>query len=150
MCSSMNCCSRFCRSLTFGDGSKSIRTSGFLQDGDLAGVIEIVLDYAVQQKVNRIGLAGTALVQALGIERGYGAAQFLVRTFQVAERDFPASLAGRGNSRPVLVGRGFELLAFQAPARDVDPCGDMQHEFPNRMNIGPGPNRGLLKGYALK
>src|SRR5689334_21199316 len=134
----MNCCTRFCSSLTLADGSKFIATSGFLQNGDLPGMIQVVLDHAVQQEVDRVWLTLNSVIQTLGIESGDGAAQFLMRTFQIPERNLPRRVGGFRNSGPILLRREFERLAIHTAAPGVDPGGDVENDLPDTMNAGHG------------
>src|SRR5205085_306441 len=128
MCSSMNCCTRFCSSLTLADGSRFIKTSGFLQNGDLPGMIQIMLNDAMEQKVDGVGLAGDRVVETLGIERGNSAAQFFMRTLQVAKSDLPGGFVGIGNGGPILRGREFQRFALQTSARGIDPGCNVESE----------------------
>src|ERR1044072_7760884 len=146
MCSSMNCCPRFCSSFTFADGSKFIRTSGFLQNGDLTGVIQVVLDHAVQQKVDGVRLARRLVIQAFGIERGNSPAELFMRSFQVTERDLPGSFGGIALGGPILRGRRVECFTLDEPARGVKPGGNVQDKFPDAMGAADRPVGGLLEG----
>src|SRR5690242_7347758 len=101
MCSSMNCRTRFCNSFTLAEGSKFIALSSFLQERDLARMIEVVLNHAVQQEVNGVGFPSNVLIQPVRIEHCDRATQSLVSAFQVAQRDLPGGFSGIAYGRPI-------------------------------------------------
>jgi hypothetical protein len=104
-----------------------------LQERDLTGMIEVMLDEAMEHDLHRVIRADDYLLQAGVGETRHRPAQFRVRSLQHRQRILPGCRWRACGRRPVLCGRQLDVLAFKPAAYPLVPGGDVPHDLPNTM-----------------
>jgi hypothetical protein len=110
----------------------------FLQDGNLPGVIELVLRHAVQQEVKIVLLPWNPLPEAGLGQRRNRLHQHVVRVLRMSDSRVPPGLSGFGNQGKIRGAGGLDFLPAQAAASRIVPGSDVQHKFPDTVNFGQG------------
>ena len=121
----------------------------FLQHDDLPGVVEVVLDDAVEQGIDRIVPTGVFIIDdrvEVGVRHTVeGVAQPVVAGFKRGQRIVPGRLARVGYRGKVHFWRDVDRKAFEDLLRRVFPGCDVQDEFPDAVRVGQGMRRRLLR-----
>lgn len=119
------------------DGSiaRSPNPCGFLQNGDLAGVVELVLGDALQHEIEIVALTGDAVAQA---RLGQGRNDFdqsIVSAHGLSYGFAPCGFCRFWNGREII--RTFRLTPFSGQPADggVVPGGDVQNKLPDAVNV---------------
>ncbi len=120
------------------------------QDGDLPGVVKLVLRHSVQQMVEIVFFAGDALAKAGLRQRGNRLHQHIVRALRLSERFAPRSLGGFGNNREIRSARKLDRLAANAAESSTVPSSDVQHKFPDAVNFKNRLGRGRGSVHVLQ
>src|ERR1700684_1195659 len=101
----------------------------FLQDGNLPGVIELVLRHAVQQEVEIVLLPWNALTEAGLGQRRNRLHPHVLRVLRMRDSRVPPGLSGFGNEGKIRSARGLDFLPAQTAASRIVPGRDVQHKF---------------------
>src|SRR4029079_10938545 len=123
------------------------------EDRDLAGVISVALDDAVQQFVVAHAGAERAVAGIVGrlqellvAHAAHDLHQLAMRGVERGERGGPPRGRGIADVRPVPLGRFAGGLAGRAPRHFVAPSGRVQDELPDRVRAVGRTLRGLFGG----
>ena len=123
----------------------------FFQKSYLPGVIEVMLDHAVQQDVYRITRSRRDFFKPRVVDFPDAFAQAVMASFERSQRCLPGRLARIGHWREIdFVGNHAFLGAFQPPPRYLFPGNDVIYEFPDAVRVRDGSGGGLFGCYAVE
>src|SRR5258707_4386946 len=119
-----------------GFGCRLRSSPCFLQDRDLPGVVNIVLQRSHDLAVERALLAGNILVEILAFEARDSIAQAAFGALELLQRALPRH---RRYIRPVWNRSPVDVLARDASPDDVEPCSDVHDQLEYRMAVANRP-----------
>lgn len=121
-----------------------------LEQGNLSGMIEAMLDEAVQHDIDVEIAAGGEIEEPRVVEVNDEVAHGPAHALQFVLRFSPSLFAGVGDLRPVaFLGQVF-ALAFDAVRHHPPPSTHVQQEFPDGVSIGNRSGGRLFRSHALQ
>ena len=108
----------------------------FLKDGNLPGMVELVLRDSVQHEIEIVSLARNPLAEARLGQGRHRFHQYIVRAFDMSHGFAPLRFSGSWNDREIRGARKLNFLPPQPPGTCGIPGSDVQRKFPDAVHIG--------------
>jgi hypothetical protein len=122
----------------------------FLQNRNLPGVIEFVLNNPVQQVIEIVSLAGDALSETRVVQRSNRCYERVMRASGHDHGPAPRGIVRRGRKRKIRRPGGLTFFSAEAAESRAIPSRDVQDKLPNTVGLGKrlGGGRGCV--YVLQ
>src|ERR1700683_1145087 len=127
----------------------SCSLQSLLQHGNLPGVIQIMLDRAVQHYIQRMIFARSDFVQLVLRKVSHGGAKSRAAIPQMRERALPGDFRRLPDGRPIHFGAAYARRTYGALPHDRVPCGDVIYYLPDELRAAYGMLRGIRGGYSV-